>query len=247
MHLHAVSSLLIVGTKIEGCLCLILSIFWVATVAVVTDSRHGLAVDEYGAVENGNLYYFSWAGFICSIMLLVNYLRHVFNVDVAGAIRNRSARLTAWSALLATSLVVMGASANFFDTTCGGGEQNGKCSRAVFGIVLGALSTLASVGIVGIKIATSKAPFLVEVAAASLLLVLYIFGVSIITSQQGPGAPLGNLYYFTWASLLATFVILAGCYEDYNAAVTYDSNVDSNSEAAEANTAPHLQDLEDNV
>ena len=147
---------------------------------------------------NGNLYYFLWAGFIRSIMLLVNYLRHMFNVDVAGAIRNRSARLTAWSALLATSLVVMGASANFFDTTCGGGEQNGKCSRAVFGIVLGALSTLASVGIVGIKIATSKAPFLVEVAAASLLLILYIFGVSIITSQQGPGAPLGNLYYFTW-------------------------------------------------
>jgi hypothetical protein len=60
MHLNSVSSLLIVGTKIEGALCLILVVFWVALVAVVTDSRQGLAVDELGAVDNGNLYYFSW-------------------------------------------------------------------------------------------------------------------------------------------------------------------------------------------
>ena len=215
MHLHAVSSLLIVGTKLEGTLCLILSIFWVATVGVVTDSRHGLAVDDYGAVENGNLYYFSWAGFICSVTLLINYLRHVFNVDVAGEIRTRSARLTTWSALLATSLVVMGASANFFDTTCGDNNEKGKCSRAVFGIVVGALATLASVGIVGMKIATTKAPFLFEAGTAFLLLILYAIGIAVITSQQGPGAPLGNLYYFTWGSFLASFMIVASCFEDY--------------------------------
>jgi len=143
-------------------------------------------VDEYGAVNNGNLYYFSWAGFICSVMLLVNYLRHVFNVDVAGEIRSRSARLTAWSGLLATSLVVMGSSANFFDTMCGGDEEKGKCNRAVYGIVLGTISTLASVAIVGLKIATSKAPFLVEVGTSFMLVVLYALGVAIITSQQGP-------------------------------------------------------------
>ena len=143
-------------------------------------------MDEYGAVNNGNLYYFSWAGFICSVMLLVNYLRHVFNVDVAGEIRSRSARLTAWSGLLATSLVVMGSSANFFDTMCGGDEEKGKCNRAVYGIVLGTISTLASVTIVGLKIATSKAPFLVEVGTSFMLVVLYALGVAIITSQQGP-------------------------------------------------------------
>ena len=60
MHLNSVSSLLIVGTKIEGGLCALLVIFWIALVAVVTDSRTNLAVDEIGAVYNGNLYYFSW-------------------------------------------------------------------------------------------------------------------------------------------------------------------------------------------
>ena len=208
--MHPVTSILIVGTKIEGIICCILSIFWVATVSVVTDSRHGLAVDENGAVSNGNLYYFSWyvdnivpgichgtvrlmllcfdsflyrAGFVCSITLLVSYLRHVFNVDVAGSIRTRSARLTTWSAQLATSLVVMGASSNFYDNTCGQGGIQPQCKRAVFGIVLGALATLASVGIVGIKIATSKAPFLIESLLALLLVVSYAFGVAFITSQ----------------------------------------------------------------
>ncbi len=154
----------------------------------MTDSRHGLAVDQYGAVDNGNLFYFSWAGFVCSIMLLVNYLRHVFNVDVAGEIRTRSARLTAWSGLLACSLVVMGSSANFYDTTCGDnpGVEEGKCSRAVFGIVLGALATLGSVAIVGLKIATSRAPFLAEIGGSFVSTVLYGFGVAFITSQKGP-------------------------------------------------------------
>jgi hypothetical protein len=218
-HLNATASVFFVGQKAEGILSLVLAGFWVATVAVVTDSRHGLAVDEYGAVQNGNLYYFSWAGFVCSIILLVSYLRHVFGVDVAGEIRTRSVRLTTWSALLSTSLVVMGASANYYDTMCGGGGGNQSvCSRSVFGIILGAISTLSSVGIVGLKIATSKAPFLLETGVSFLLVILYGFGVAFITAPNGPGSPLGNIYYFTWGSFLAAFSVLASCFEDYNAA-----------------------------
>lgn len=244
-HFNATASILFVGQKAEGVLCLILAAFWVATVAVVTDSRHGLAVDEYGAVQNGNLYYFSWAGFICSVILLISYLRDVFGVDVTGEIRNRSVRLTAWSALLSTSLVVMGASANYYDTMCGGGGNPSVCSRSVFGIILGAISTLSSVGIVGLKIATSKAPFLLETGVSFLLVILYGFGVAFITAPNGPGSPLGNckshsfcivifakyvvltlsillhlltVYYFTWGSFLAAFSVLASCFEDYNAA-----------------------------
>jgi hypothetical protein len=217
MHLNSVSSIFIVGTKVEGGLCALLVIFWVALVAVVTDSRQGLAVDEVGAVDNGNLYYFSWAGFVCSILLLTSYLQDAFGINVAGELRNRSPRLSFWSAHLATAIVVMGSSANFYDSTCGLG-RNEKCNRAVYGIVYGALATLGAVGIVGIKIATSKAPFLVESLVALILVVLSGFGVAFITAQDGPGAELGNLYYFTWASFLTSFMLLASCVEDYNAA-----------------------------
>jgi len=217
MHLNSVSSLLIVGTKIEGALCLILVVFWVALVAVVTDSRQGLAVDELGAVDNGNLYYFSWAGFVCSILLLISYLQDAFGINVGSELRTRSPRLSLWSAQLATAIVVMGASANFYDGACGIG-QGSACSRAVYGIVYGALATLASVAVVGMKIATGKSPFLVESLASVVLLILSGLGVALITSQNGPGAELGNLYYFTWATFLTSFMLLASCIEDYKSA-----------------------------
>lgn len=186
MHMNPISSILVVGTKIEGAVIVILVALWISTVAVVTDSRHGIAVDEYGAVENGNLYYFSWAGLMTSIILFVNYLQQAFGLDVAGGIRNRSVRMTTWSAVLATSLVVMDASASYYDASCGGVGQNLKCDRAVFGIVLGAVSSLFSVVIVGMKIATRRAPFLLEAVSSFLLVVLYGFGVAVLTSQNGP-------------------------------------------------------------
>jgi hypothetical protein len=228
MHLNAVTSLLIVGTKLEGSLATILVAFWAATVAIVSDSSKGLAVDEIGAVVNGNLYYFSWAGFVCSVLLLVSFLRDIYGVDVAGEIRARSVRLTTWSAHLACSMVVMGASANAYDTTCYAGVQGkGKyCRRAVFGIVLGVLATLIAVSIVGMKIATASSPFLVEATLSILLLISYAFEVAFITSQEGPGAPLGNLYYFSWLSFITAFLLSASCFEDYNAAknMAYQQN-----------------------
>jgi len=223
MHTNSITSLFIVGTKVEGGLCLLLVIFWIALVAVVTDSRQGLAVDEVGAVDNGNLYYFSWAGFVCSILLLTSYLRDAFGINVAGELRNRSPRLSLWSAHLATAIVVMGSSANFYDSTCGI-ANNEKCGRAVYGIVYGAMATLGAVAIVGLKIATSKAPFLAEILLSFILVVLCGFGVAFITSQKGPGAELGNLYYFTWASFLTSFMLLASCVEDYNSAATSQSS-----------------------
>lgn len=217
MHLNSVMSIFIVGTKVEGALCILLVIFWIALVPVVTDSRTGLAVDNVGAVDNGNLYYFSWAGFVCSILLLVSYLQDAFGINIRGELKNRSPRLSLWSAHLATAIVVMGSSANFYDSTCGLGE-NSKCSRAVYGIVYGALATLGAVMLVGMKIATGRAPFLVETLVSFILVVLCGFGVAFITSQNGPGAELGNLYYFSWASFLTSFMLLASCIEDYNAA-----------------------------
>lgn len=218
-----------IGTQIEGLLCVTLFAFWVSVVTIVSDSRNGLAVDHEGAVSNANLYYFSWAGFICSITLLVSYLRAIFNVDLPGEIRTRSARLNLWSGMLATSIVVVGSSSTVFDAICGMKTSGTFCGRTVFGIVLGAISTLMSLYVVGMKIATSKAPFWVEAVLSTILFILYIFGVAFLTSSYGPGAPLGNLYYFTWLSFFLSFMLVASCHEDYQTAKTmsaHHSNTD---------------------
>jgi hypothetical protein len=196
-------------------------------------------------IVNGNLYYFScksavveneqclllWcrlsltrllhtstpgAGFVTSIMLVVAYLRGVFGVDLAGEIKNRAARLTIWSALLACQLVVMGASANAFDKGCAAQVNSfAYCRRTKYGIALGAIGTIFSLAVVGMKMITSIAPFVVEGALAFILCIMNGFGVAFLTSAQGPGSPIGNLYYFTWLSFLCNFMLVASVYEDY--------------------------------
>mmetsp|Transcript_37212 Transcript_37212/g.81494 ORF Transcript_37212/g.81494 Transcript_37212/m.81494 type:complete len:316 (+) Transcript_37212:73-1020(+) len=244
MHFNAVTSLFIVGTKLEGCLCVLLAAFWAGTVAVVADARHGLAVNEMGAVSNGNLYYFSWAGFICSVTLLTSYLRSAFQIDVAGEIRSRSARLTTWSAHMACSLIVMGASANIFQNDCIEADVGYVfCRRTKLGIGLGAVGTVLALIIVAMKIATSKSPFLVEATFSFILVVSFAFGVAYITSEQGPGSPLGNLYYFTWGAFLSSFMLIASCYEDYNAA----KNITSSTTEGDTEAEVEVEDMGDQI
>lgn len=138
-------------------------------------------------------------------MLLVSYLRGVFGVDLVGEVKNRAARLTLWSAFLAGQLVVMGASANIFDKDCGTDSVDAAssyCTRTKFGISVGAIGTFFALGVVGMKMLTAVAPFVVEGVLAVFLCILNGFGVAFITSAQGPGSPIGNLYYFVSGSHL---------------------------------------------
>ena len=246
MQLNAVASLFVVGTKIEGFLCLMLAAFWAGTVAVVADSRHGLAVNEEGAVSNGNLYNFSWAGFVSSVMLLRSYLRSAFQIDVAGEIRSRSARLTTWSGHLACCLIVMGASANIFQNDCVEAYVGyAFCRRTKLGIALGAIGTFMALVVVALKIATAKVPFLVEASFSLILVLCWAFGVAYITSDQGPGSPLGNLYYFSWGAFLSAFMLCASCFEDYQAAKGLGS---ADGTSGDSNIAPpQIEDLDDQI
>ena len=61
MHLAPVYSTLIIGSKIEGLIILILTAFWAATVSIVTNTNNdlGAVMSDTNQVSNGNLYYFS--------------------------------------------------------------------------------------------------------------------------------------------------------------------------------------------
>jgi hypothetical protein len=245
MHLHPMTSSFCVGTKIEGVIIVVLTAFWAGTVSVVSDARNGLAVSSRdGAITNGNLYYFSWAGFVCAIMLIVSYLRVCFGVDLASEIRNRSARLTQWSALLAAQLIVLGASANIFDQDCSPRSNTATfCSRTTYGIALGAIGTAFALVVVGMKIVTASVSFLFEAVVAFILAVMNGFGVAFLTSSEGPGSALGNLYYFSWLSLISSAMLTASCFE------TYKSTSEGHSPGTESNSRETNQDsvLEDQI
>lgn len=122
--------------------------------------------------------------------------------------KNRSARLTLWAAFLAGQLVVMGASANIFDKDCSSSNvadlSSVYCTRTKFGISVGAIGTTFALVVVGMKMMTAIAPFVVEGVLALFLCILNGFGVAFLTSAAGPGSPIGNLYYFV-SSYLSFF------------------------------------------
>lgn len=216
MHGWNRCSVLIVGTRLEGFCIVCLVLFWMAEVAVISDADNGLAVTPTGGVAFGNLYYFSWGGLVNAVLLASSWLRSYYHVDLVGELRSRSPRISLWSALAVTTFVVMGSSASVYDVRCGLINSDPQyCNRTLLALVLGSVGAVVSVVLVGLKIVLTETPLGIEAGAAFLLFLSYAFGVAYVTSEKGPGAPLGNLYYSTWASFVESFVICVGCGEEW--------------------------------
>ncbi|GKY93235.1 hypothetical protein MPSEU_000291200 [Mayamaea pseudoterrestris] len=226
-HFVAMLSSVLVGTKVEGVVIGILVVLWASIVSIVTDTNNHLAVisidttngqtDPTAAVSlNGNLYYFSWAGFVTSILLIVSYLREAFGVDVVGSVRNRAARLEVWAGLLASAMVVMGSSVRVYKDQLCGSDETLFCERTTFAVAVGSLGVILSLGTVGMKLLTTTAPFAIEFGISTFLCILNTFGVSYITSPTGPGSNIGNLYYFSWISFMCGAMLMADCFNQYS-------------------------------
>lgn len=219
-HLFPVSSVLFVGTKIEGVVSIVLVVFWAAIVSIVTDASNGLALpeDATNQVQNANLYYFSWAGFITAVIILVSYLRDVFGIDLAGEVRNRAARLQWWAALLACSIIVMGSASQVLRRDCKGFDTykgDSYCRQTKLAISAGTIGVVFSLFVIGSKVlprTESATASLVEISTAIFLTILNAFNVAYTTSAGAPGSAIGNLYYFSWAILLVPAMIAAECY-----------------------------------
>jgi hypothetical protein len=225
-HFHPVCTAIFVGTKIEGIVTIILVVFWTAIAAANTDAGNGLAPVQMGsdAIENANLYYFSWAGFITSIVLLVSFLRDAFGVDMVGNVRSRAARLQWWAALLAASVIVLGSAARVQRLDCQatseGSFSNGYCRKTKFAIAGGTLSAFFSGLVISSKVfkytaGDSTTPFVLELFSSAFLTVLNAFVTGYTTSADAPGSAVGNLYYFSWAMFLIVVVLAFECYGEF--------------------------------
>lgn len=234
VHLHSGYRSIVINTKLELYIILFLLGLWTILVALVSSPTSGLAVEDDGAVYLGNMYYFTWAGFITGVVLLASFVEFMFGISVRAALRrntmsasyssannNLKAPSTAfvyWCALMASSIVVMGTASDIYGRLCEV-EDNLKeqpfCSRTVFAITTGTMSTISCLLVIISKLLYITTPFLLEVCLCAILFVLYIFEILYATGTNGPGSPLGNLYYFSWISFLLCFSIGKCCYEDY--------------------------------
>lgn len=128
-------------------------------------------------------------------------------------------------------LVQMGSSARLFDNHCGDQSGLGEaeigtimfCRRCQLGIVVGIFTAIFSVAIVGFKLGVSRNAKLPWLFTAEIVLSGMIAGgqagsVGFITGQEGPAAPLNNLYYSTWGALAMGLVLVGSCVENWSTA-----------------------------
>lgn len=180
-------------------------------------------MDDENAVHLGNAYYFSWGSFGVAVALFSSFVNSYLHLDIIQELRERSTSFVYWIALLTSSLVVLGSSSDIYNRSCDvDNKPQPYCGRTIYGIVIGLAGTLFSLLIVAMKVSTGTSPFLLEVGLTVLMALAYVFGVGLITDVEGPGAPLGNLYYFTWISFGLVLWILKNLWDDYNTASGMD-------------------------
>lgn len=206
MHLISVTSPLIVGTVTEGLVSFILVGFWAAIVAIVTKTSNELAFVSAAQEMNANLFFFSWAGFVTSLVLFVNFLKSAMGMDLLGEMNQRGARLTFWAALLATCFIVMGSSLRVLNDECSTENMFKKkenyCNRTEFGVALGAAGFSLALLVLSLKLFCRTSAPIYEFVPAMLLTIANGVGVGLLTSNDGPGSSIGNLYFGLWFSFL---------------------------------------------
>jgi hypothetical protein len=225
-HFNPISASIFVQTKVEGVCIVVLVVFWSAIVALATNA--GLSVaepeDSGSEVQNANLYYFSWAGFVTSVILLVTFLQAAFGFDAMGELRSRAKRLQWWAALLATSIVVLGASANIKKRDCSADSESGfddsYCGKTKLGMATGSLGLIFALLVIVTKVfqysqTPSPTPFVLEMGTAVFLTILMAFNVAYITSANAPGSAIGNLYYFSWGCFLISATLTGQCIDEH--------------------------------
>lgn len=92
LHIHDVYRAIVPNSIIELSIILVLVFLWTILVILVSSPTNGLAVYDDGAIDAGNMYYFSWAGFITGIVLLASYVESVYGISVASSFRNNRQR-----------------------------------------------------------------------------------------------------------------------------------------------------------
>jgi len=215
MHLTNVGGV-IIGSKPEAVIPLILSTFWIAMVCVVTGPSGGLAIDNDGAVYAGNLFYFTWGGFFMSVYIFASVIEELYAIDIAHEMNSRSTSFMYWVGLLVTSIIIMSVCGDIYNRQCDVNDKDEAfCTRCALGVASGTIGTLFSLVVVSLKLTVGVAPFLLETGFCLVLILLFIFEVGYITDDEAPGAPLGNLYYFSWASLAMALLVGKACYDDF--------------------------------
>lgn len=212
---------MIVGTRIEGFVTILTVISSVILAIVITRPVKGLAIDNDDSIAYGNQYYFSWITLFSSIVLFERYITASSNFTISQSAIWKTRTFPMWVCLFFAYIMILASCSDYHLMLCKGDEKiQPFCRRCVWGVVVGIIGAVISGGILCMKIVSGfAAPFLIEVGMNFWMCLISIIQVTFLTSDDGPAAAIGNLFYSSWLALLLTFAIASACHEDYLSAV----------------------------
>lgn len=139
-------------------------------------------------VVNANLYFFSWMSFAVCIFLIGSLAQELFGIDA----RQAPPKTSRWFALCVSSLVVMGTAARIFkadEFDCGNPDSEYSdtsfCRRTKLAIAFGVVSCVFS-GAMAVMSQYGLLTILIEMGTATLLLIIWCFGVGTSSTSLCP-------------------------------------------------------------
>jgi hypothetical protein len=186
------------GELPEAALSLCLLVGWIAGLPIIMAPSRTLAVassgDGLNYVWNANLYFFSWAAFICIAFISASIVMETIS-GVQDALSSITPKLAKWFMLVITSLIVM-ASAIQFQTSQGCSTsqvESATCTSNKFAISLGVIGFVLGSLVVALLSYMTHFHVYAETGIALFMFVMYTAGVGVITFDYGSGVTIGNL------------------------------------------------------
>jgi hypothetical protein len=215
------------GELAEAALSLFLLVCWIAGLPIIMAPTRFLAVapsnNGLNYVLNANLYFFSWAAFLCIVFISFSLVVETIS-GAQEAVSSVTPKLLKWYMLVITSLVVMASAAQFQQSQNCTNVQSITCSSNKFAISLGVIGFVAASLVVAVMSYVGTLSIYIETGVALFLFIMYTAGVGVITFDYGSGVTIGNLYFSTWAGFIITIFLLVECYQGVTEAQTIHGN-----------------------
>ena len=109
------------------------------------------------------------------------------------------------------SVVVFAAAIEYHTSQDCGSNKSEECKSNKYAISLGSCGFVIALSIIGM-IYFKALNVYVESGVVVVMLGLYAAGVAVITSENGSGAAIGNLYFSTWIGFLITVFLSVDTY-----------------------------------
>eukprot|EP00816_Leptocylindrus_hargravesii_P004471 CAMPEP_0196817032 /NCGR_PEP_ID=MMETSP1362-20130617/58408_1 /TAXON_ID=163516 /ORGANISM="Leptocylindrus danicus, Strain CCMP1856" /LENGTH=718 /DNA_ID=CAMNT_0042194565 /DNA_START=1 /DNA_END=2157 /DNA_ORIENTATION=+ len=213
-HFYPHASDVIINSKAEGAAIALVFFLCIVGMTSINHSEKSLAVNGKGEVLCTNMYMFAWASFITTLKLLISYSGYH---DHGDDVSPRTMRKIVWFMILKVTLVVWGGADHVrigIEDLCEGdlSEEYRACERTDSAIVLSKIILITSIiGLIG-----NYCRWKVEYVFIYVVL-FAAFSVYVVTTSDGPGATIGNLYLFTWLNFACAVALLTYFIKSYQA------------------------------